>query len=511
MNALQNRKPRGGWVKLTLLVATVLATYAGLRNYQGARRVNLAALEHVPLIPVKRADLGSFVNAPGRVESSNSTKIDCKIERVEFRSEGRSLSTGGSAVILTVVPEGTFVKKDDVLCTIDSAEYVETVRQQEIKVERSFSDRLQAQLDLESAELAVKEFDEGLKLQRVQDYDGSIALAEADNERANERLEWSRRMLDKGYVPRSQLLNDSMSLKRSSLSMKTSKHTRENFIKFGAVKQLLQLKSRVESSKVRLSAEEQKLNRFKERLDYYKQMVENCTIRAPHDGFLIYANSEERRVRIEPGVEVRQGQDLFFLPDLTKMEVVTYLHESVASRVTEGMPAKAKIEALNNRMLEGHVQSVAPLPIYNTGRGASGELKYFIAVVKLHNVPTGLKPGMTASVDVLLDRADDVLTVPPEAVAYEHGHGVCYVAVGNGLERREVQLGRSTPDKLEILNGLHDGDNIVLAPDQVEELGELVINAPSDDAEPAAPAEATVAPHQPSTTPSVPVPVAAIR
>lgn len=508
MSDLQNRKPRRGWVKLALTAAIVLATYAGVRNYQGARRVNLAALEHVPLIPVKRADMGSFVNAPGRVESSNSTKIDCKIERVEFRSEGRSYSGGGSAVILTVVPEGTFVKKDDIICTIDSVDYVEMVRQQEIKVERAMSDRLQAKLDLESAELGVKEFQEGLKIQRVQDIDGSIALAEADQERASDRLEWSRRMLNKGYVPRSQILNDTMTLKRSDLSLKNSRHIRENFLKYGSVKQLLQLKSRVESSKVRLAAEEQRLSRFKERLDYYKEMVDHCTIRAPHDGFLIYANSDERRVRIEPGAEVRQGQDLFYLPDLTRMEVVTYLHESVASRVSEGMSAKARIEALNNRVLEGHVKSVAPLPIASTGRFANQELKYFIAVVKLDSVPTGLKPGMTASVDVLLDRANDVLTVPPESVAFEDGHGVCYVAVENGLERREVTLGRSTPNQLEILGGLNDGETVVLDPEQIEELDALVINSPSEDDKPAPTAEATASPAPQPV--SVPV-AAAIR
>ena len=57
-------------------------------------------------------------------------------------------------------------------------------------------------------------------------------------------------------------------------------------------------------------------------------------IRAPHDGFVIYANNPDRQVYIEPGMSVRQRQQLFFLPDLTQMEVVAMIHESIVEQVS---------------------------------------------------------------------------------------------------------------------------------------------------------------------------------
>ena len=57
-----------------------------------------------------------------------------------------------------------------------------------------------------------------------------------------------------------------------------------------------------------------------------------------------------------------------------------------------------------------------------------------------------------------------MLAVPAQAVAFEEGHRICYVAHDDGLERREVKLGEGTEDFLEISHGLHEGEQVVLNP-----------------------------------------------
>jgi HlyD family secretion protein len=207
----------------------------------------------------------------------------------------------------------------------------------------------------------------------------------------------------------------------------------------------------------------------------YKRMVDYCTIKAPHDGFLIYAYDPTKPTAgaIEPGQTVRQGQKLFFLPDLKRMEVMAYIHESVAFRIHEGMKAKARIEGLANREFEGTVISVGPLPT-NAGNWFSDEVKYFVGVVRLDSVPTGLKPGMSAEVEFDVDRCLDVLAVPSEAVSVEGGRDICYVAGIDGLERRPVTLGRSTRDYLEVTKGLAEGDQVLLRPEKLGVVDSLV-------------------------------------
>ena len=87
-----------------------------------------------------------------------------------------------------------------------------------------------------------------------------------------------------------------------------------------------------------------RLARHRERLALLEKQVEHCTIRAPHDGFVIYANNADRQVFIEPGMSVRQRQQLFFLPDLSQMEVVAMIHESIVEQVNPSMRAHVQVE-----------------------------------------------------------------------------------------------------------------------------------------------------------------------
>jgi HlyD family secretion protein len=91
--------------------------------------------------------------------------------------------------------------------------------------------------------------------------------------------------------------------------------------------------------------------------------------------------------------------------------------------------------------------------------------------VKLENVPGGLKPGMTAEVELAMPERMNVLAVPSEAIAIENGHDVCLVVHDDCVERREVMLGQVTRDLAEVTRGLAEGEQVVLNPslDDVEQ------------------------------------------
>ena len=432
---------------------------------------------------VSKVDLSTVLTAWGRVESAQNTIISCELERLEIRSQGRSMSSGGASTILTLVDEGTRVKAGDVLCTLDASEYEELVRTQEIKTQQAAAAMTQAQLNFEVAELAVKEYRDGLYHQRMQELEGSIAMAQSDLERAVDRLEWTDKMLAKGYASIATKMNAEQTLNQCKFDLQTSKFDMTNFQEYGNKRTMIELSAEVEKRRFEVIANTQRVTRNRTQLAHYKLMVDRCQIHAPHDGFVIFAADPTKpgAAPIEPGQTVRQAQKLFFLPDLTKMQVVTYIHESVANRVQEGMRARARIEGLANQTLEGSVISMAPLPT-NTVNWFSDEVKYFVGVVKLDSVPDGMRPGMTAEVEFDVDRRFDVLAVPSEAIAVEQGHNICYVAGMDGLERRPVELGRSSRDLLEVTKGLSEGDQVVLRPQKIEILDALVVN-PGRDAE----------------------------
>jgi len=289
---------------------------------------------------------------------------------------------------------------------------------------------------------------------------GKLALAESDLERSGIRLAWTKRMNDKGYAPKSQVTSDLYTQSVNRVSLARQKTAFDLFFRYQAPKNLRQLEGQIKMAEANLDYQTLRRKRMLDRLALLERQLALCTIRAPHDGFVIYANRPERDLIIEPGMSVRQKQDLMYLPDLNQMEVVAMLHESIIEDVKSGMVADVEIEGLPNQRLEGHVVSIAPLPTTSW----FSDVRYFPGIIKLDHTTRGIRPGLTARVDIRLERRDHVLTVPAEAVVSFEGRDVCYVAHEDGLERREVQLGQSNQELLEITDGLGEGEQVVLNP-----------------------------------------------
>jgi HlyD family secretion protein len=467
---------RYGLVGVGLIVALALGPFAAVPSLLDPLLRSRMPLSGIATHIVRRIDLNSSARAGGRIDSTDRTIIECQLESLAVGNQGGGIASGGASTILSVIPDGSTVKEKDVLCVLDASEYEELLRLQKMTVERARADLRQAQLDLEVAKTALSEYRDGLMLQTLRQMQGQVSLAESDYERGLNRLEWSRSMLAKGYLSRSSVTNDAFLLEGQSLSLTQNRTALRLFEKFSAPKYLRILESDILMAETMHMYQTRRVQRHEERLATLERQVENCTIRAPHDGFLIYANEDMRNIRIEPGLAVRQRQPLFYLPDLSRMEVATLLHESIVKDIEPGMLARVSVEGLPNRVLEGHVTTISPLPL----RNPFSDVRYYIGVVKLDAVPEGLKPGMSADVEILTIHRPSVLAIPSEALTVEQGRDFCYVAVEDHLERREITLGQWTRDMLEVTDGLNDGEQVVLDPTHLDPRVEVTLGAEPD-------------------------------
>ncbi len=80
------------------------------------------------------------ITASGRAASANNVEIRCTLARLTRSRAGGSVSSNGSSTILSVIPDGSTVKKGDLLCELDSAEYEELVRRQTIGVKKAMAE-----------------------------------------------------------------------------------------------------------------------------------------------------------------------------------------------------------------------------------------------------------------------------------------------------------------------------------------------------------------------------------
>lgn len=460
----RSRALRPGWKGPTLVGLLLAAVIGGLSfRSQGVA----SSLANVETSRVLRTSLASTVKVPGDVDSSEKTLIECEIEAIVFRNGGAALSTKGASTILELMPEGSIVEEGDILCRLDSSDFEEIVRQQEIEVEEDRADYAGFLLDLESNEIRLREYRDGQLEQQKQQLQGQIALAEADLNRQISRLEWSQRMLDIGYLPLSQFAAEQQKMQQVEITLARTRLAFDNLVKYSAPKMILTLQSHIDTARARVTYFESRLRQNEQLLQHYRELVDKCTIRAPHAGFLIYCNEDDGDSRIELGSTVRQRQDLFYLPDLTQMEIKARLHETILRRVSAGMTARVRVESLPGVELEGEVVAVAPLPISKRSWRQSDDVKNFEARIQLHAVPAGLMPGMSAEVEIETAFVPDALVIPPGALAVDEGRDICYVAVEGHLERRDVVIGQYHPEMVQILSGLAEGEQVVTVPEEL--------------------------------------------
>ncbi|MEW4569009.1 efflux RND transporter periplasmic adaptor subunit [Tautonia sp. JC769] len=468
------------WLAATLVMAGVAASAAVLLPSASWSSDARAIPEGITRVPVLRQDLSVTVVANGELNSSENTLIECELERFSERNAGGSrISTSGRSVLTEVVPEGSVVKKGDVLCRIDGSEYEELIRQKEIEVQKSAAELQQVELDLETAQISLTEYVDGLRVQEIQDYEGQVKLAEAQFKRQQDRLAWSEKMLPLGYISQSRHEQEKQLFLSDQIALDRVRIAYANYLKYTVPKMTQTLETEIDRRLSTAVYYRRRHERQLERLAQYKEQLENCTIRAPHDGYVIYATDDDRVEPLAAGVEVHRNMDLFLLPNLDAMQVEVTLNETIVERVRKDMPASVRVTAFPDVLLPGRVIKVERLPVTTRLSRIKDDVKDYKAIIEVASMP-GIMPKMEAEVEIETDRRADALVVPAEALAFDKGSSFCYVASPGGLERRSVEVRPGTIDMLQIMGGLDEGEEVVLHPTRYD-LEELMIEAPASE------------------------------
>ncbi len=145
------------------------------------------------------------------------------------------------------------------------------------------------------------------------------------------------------------------------------------------------------------------------------------------------------------------GSAFAVLSDLSSMQLVVALSESEVLDVRPDQPATVTLEALEGRKLAAHVVSVASLPTSN-----GGVVSYDVTFA-LDQLERGLKPGMSATAEVVVEQAEGV-NVPTSAITA----GTVTVVHDGTDTRRRVVSGLAGNSSTIVLSGLHAGEQILL-------------------------------------------------
>src|SRR5947209_15314826 len=338
------RQGRGRWrIVLSILIVTLLTAGGAVSAWWYFHEKILTPEISVP---VRRAMLPILVGERGELESSKQTDVRCEVEGYQNK-------------IVTILAEGTRVKKGDIVVVFDADQLKQKYADQEVKVKqaegkakaakgelevqknKAETDFEKAKLDLTLAELDQKKYLKGDYKVEVDDKKGALALAKRNLQEAKEKLEHHQTLYKKGFIPLEQLR-----LKEAELDQKKYEVDRDEaklmvLEVFTKERQVTELDAKareakraverarktgeasVDKARSDLEAAEVTERLEKATLAALQRQLDNCTVKAPQDGILVYPKERwyDDNSRIQAGSMVHFRQGLFSLPDLGQMRI----------------------------------------------------------------------------------------------------------------------------------------------------------------------------------------------
>jgi RND family efflux transporter MFP subunit len=400
----------------------LLRTYAGNKRYSipiGAGLVLIALFlvfsggggEPLPTTDVKRGEFLVSIKASGEIRAANSFTLTTP------------RLTWGQMQINFLLPEGTTVKKDDVIVRFATTTIDKTIQDKE------------SELSILRSELAKFRAD---NVVRISDLEGNLKTMELTYEQAKLQVE---KMKFEAEVQR----------KESEINLE------KNRIAFE------QSKQKIKSQKVAERSEEQKqllkIQQTLNDLNRAKQEKEQYTLKASMDGLVVYETNWQTGRKVSVGDSPWPGMSIVSLPDLSAMQSVCQINEVDISKVKTSQNAKVKLDAFPDREFPGTVKSVGTIGQQND---RSSTIKTFEVVIDIKGTDPVLKPGMTTSNEVVMATLVDTLFIPIEAIFEKDGKPIVYKMYGSSPRPLEVGTGTKNSNYIVVSSGLQGGDKVAL-------------------------------------------------
>lgn len=395
---------------------------------------------------VTRGELIVSLTELGTLESSNNTEIKCRVR--------------GDSTITFVIESGTEVEAGDLLVKLETLAIEEEISERTKFYHLAESQVARSAADVERSRLAISEYEEGRFVSQLAALQKNLAVAESRLLNARNRLKHSKMLSRSEYASDLELEEKEFTLSQAELTVKLTKTEIDVLQNFTKKEELVRLRGELKSAEATHKANVEQALADKNRLDRAKEELGYCTILAKRSGLVIYPTGEEWKnaPEIEEGATVRKDQILLLMPDLTQMQIKVGVHESVVKRVTIGMKANV---TLNRKLLPAEVTYVAS--VAKPASWWTGNVVKYDALVSFPP-ENGMRPGMSAEVEIVIAQYDDEVVVPAAACIETESGFACWVQQQTGRERRSLEIEDGNNMFLLVRSGITAGEQVILDP-----------------------------------------------
>ncbi len=416
-------------VAAVLLLCLVLVSLIACNPFGGDSQEETSQ----QLVEVVRGDLMVSVSGSGNIDVSNEARV--------------VFGTGGM-IDKIFVDEGDEVAEGEVLAKLDNAPLELALIQAQATLAQAEVARIQAQIAQAPAQATLTQAQATLTQTQAARTQAQIAfnLAEDNLEDAEDLYSRLKRFLDRRdskleavkvlfettglefEVAETQLTAAELQLETAELELEV------------AETQLTLVEPQLEAADLQLKAAEQALEEAQKQLG-------RITITAPFDGAVV-------SVDVDEGDTVSTATPIIHLIDLSSIELEAEVDEIDIAAVKPGQRAIISIDALPDLELEGEVTSIDLVPTVE-----SGLVIYNITISFDIAEAPGLRVGMSATADIIINERSDVLLVPNRAITQDdEDNPIVMVMINQEIEERAVVLGVSDDFQTEIVDGLEEGE-----------------------------------------------------
>ncbi len=411
----------------------------------------------------------------------------------------------GRGKITFIVEEGRVVAEGDELCKFDTTELQQQIDQSQLEITKAEADLSTAKTELEiqgkenesnikkaniardSAEKLQEKYNKGERPQEVRRIEIAIKEAETTFKKAERNFTESKTFYQKKYISLSQLEQDEQEYDRAKIALERAQKEKELFEEYtlpmtvrdkqtaledstlGLETASKRAESTLRQKQVNVEQQQKRLDKLNEQLKKSQEEMEKMILKAPCPGIVIYGDPrytwEDFTNNMKVGGEIWGGNTLFTIPDLRIMQVKLQIHEADINKIKLEMPTRVTMDTYAGLTMTGKITKIAAIA---NGAGnpweSSSEVKKFDVEVTLESRPdVELKPGISAKAEVLIDTRKGAVYVPLQCVFLESGKQWCYALDAEKKpQKAEVKPGLSNDSYLEILEGLTEGQQVLL-------------------------------------------------
>ncbi len=232
------------------------------------------------------------------------------------------------------------------------------------------------------------------------------------------------------------------------------------------------VKTVVKSHDVAQEADLQRLQQKKDKavrdLERVRGYLSKMVIRAPIDGivhvlpnFRASGSWGSKPPPFKEGDTVWTGAAIAEIPDLSEMRIDLQLEEVERGKLELGQPVRIRVDAIPDREFQAVLDWISPIA-QTQRRGIGVSEKTFPAQATLKELDDRLRPGMSASAEIIIESLPDVLMIPERASFLHDGRPAVWVQRGDKFEIRYIEVGKRNETDLVVLSGLEEGEIVAL-------------------------------------------------